>query len=121
MEILNVSDSGVDFVVNKIDESYEVKVSISYNFFISFQKTWYRMILDKKDFEYMVKCLVNGVGSKHGNGSIWQANKMIIKESKPSSPYREIKMYRRIFILGFNIVPASLTPVVLNEIKGIKA
>ena len=109
-DLFKMEDAGISFVINKTEcENFEVKIAISYNFIIAYQKTWYSIILSAEELKYLIKCLTEGIESQHGNTSIWQANQMIIKRRKTPVKFCKIRMYRRFFILGFNLVPASIS------------
>lgn len=121
MEILNINDAGVGIVINKLENDlFEVKVSVTYNFLLSSQLTWYRFEFTNEELNNLIQCLVNGVKSSHGNSSIWQANQILIK--KPIAPvhFREVNMYRRFFILGFNLVPATFSESIMTRLSEIK-
>ena len=80
------------------------------------QKTWYNLRFTDETFKHFQKCLAEGIKSWHGNSTIWQANKIFIK--KPNHPYnfRDVRLYRRTFILSFNIVPATLPQKIVRGI-----
>ncbi len=119
--LVNVEDSGVSFVINRIgQDDYEVKISITYNFIISYQKTWYNFNFDAMELKHLIKCLTQGIESSHGNSSIWRSNKVIVKKRTTSVSFCKVRMYRRLFILGFDIVPASVSGKIiasLNEVE----
>jgi hypothetical protein len=119
--LLDIEDSGVSFVINRVrQDAYEVKISITYNLIISFQKTWYSFNLCSAELKHLITCLTQGIESTHGNSSIWRSNQVIVKKRESSVSFCKVRMYRRLFILGFNIVPASISGKIiasLNEIE----
>jgi hypothetical protein len=119
--LFDIEDGGVSLIINKTDDGhFEVKIAITYNFIISYQKTWYSFDLTSQELKHLIKCLTEGIESKHGNTSIWQANQITVKKRKTPVKYCKIRMYRRFFILGFNVVPASISGKIiaaLNEIE----
>ena len=120
-DLFKMEDAGISFVINKTEcENFKVKIAISYNFIISYQKTLYSFILRAEELQYLIKCLTEGIESKHGNTSIWQANQMIIKKRKTPVKYCKIRMYRRFFILGFNLVPASISGKIIAGLNKIE-
>lgn len=120
-DLFNMKDAGVSFIINKIDgDQFEVKIAITYNFIISYQKNWYSLYLNSEEIKHLIMCLTEGVESKHGKESIWQANQMIIKKRKEPVQYCKIRMYHRFFILGFNIVPASISGKIIAGLNRIE-
>ena len=120
-ELFNMEDAGVSFMINKIGEdNFEIKIAVQYNFIISYQKTWHRFELSSEKLNYLIKCLTDGIKSKHGNTSIWQANQMFVKRRKVPVKYCEIRMYHRIFILGFRIVPSSISALIIEGLNRIE-
>ncbi|WP_261844346.1 hypothetical protein [Aliamphritea ceti] len=120
-ELFNMEDAGVSFVINKTDEDdFEVKVAITYNFITSYQKNWHSFELSSKKLKYLIECLTEGIESKHGSTSILQANQMIVKRRKVPVKFCEVRMYRRFFILGFNIVPTSISGKIITGLNRIE-
>ncbi len=119
--LVNVEDSGVSFVINRIgQDDYKVNISITYNLIISYQKTWYNFNFSAKELKYLIKCLTQGIDSSHGNSSIWRSNKVIVKKRKSSVSFCKVRMYRRLFILGFNIVPASISGKIISSLNEVE-
>ncbi len=109
--------SGVGLNISRRDDDeVEVKIDISYNFGLSFQKTWYNLRFTDDKFKYFQKCLAEGIKSWHGKSTIWQANKIFIQKQNHPNNYRSVRLYRRIFILGFNVVPAMLPQQIVRGI-----
>ncbi len=121
VDLFNIEDSGVSFVINRAGQnSYEVKISITYNFIISYQKTWYRFNFNSTELKYLITCLTQGIESTHGNSSIWQSNKIIVKKRKSPVQFCKVRMYRRFFILGFDIVPASISGKIITSLNKVE-
>ncbi|WP_041590131.1 hypothetical protein [Teredinibacter turnerae] len=119
--IVEVEDAGSQLKVTELpDGNIEVNLDVTYNFAISYQKTCYRLNFSREKFEYFQHCLKNGIKSWHGDSSIWQANKIFIQKQNHPNNYRNVRVYRRFFIVGFNIVPVALSQVVVRAILGVK-
>ncbi|GAB3383338.1 hypothetical protein NCG89_13435 [Spongiibacter taiwanensis] len=116
-----MKDAGVKYEVLRIAENeIEVKIDVSYNFLVAFQKTWYEFRFTNEAFRHFQECLEKGVESTHGTSSIWEANKIFIKKQNHPNNYRNVRFYRRFFILGFNIVPAVLSQDIVRGIVAAK-
>ena len=104
-----MKDAGVGLEIGRNEVGdVQVKIDVSYNFFTSYQKNWYTLEFSEEEFKDFQKCLKDGVESWHGRSSIWGAQKIYIKKQNHPNNYRNVRMYRRVFILGFNVVPAAL-------------
>ncbi len=115
--IVDIEDAGVHLTLDKVDDDlFEFKLSITYNFLFSYQKTWYKMALNSKDLNTLIHSLKNGIKSWHGNGDLWGANKIFVKKQVAPFQFRDVRLYRRWFIFGFNIVPTTLSNLVLEAL-----
>jgi hypothetical protein len=116
-----MKDSGVGLNISRTDDGkIKVDIDVTYNFAISFQKTWYCLKFIDEKFKHFQECLQNGVKSWHGESTIWQANKMFIQKQNHPNNYRNVRLYRRFFILGFNIVPTMLPQQIVRGIVDAK-
>ncbi|WP_133406747.1 hypothetical protein [Parashewanella tropica] len=115
--LVDVKDAGVHLTIFNYDENgFELKLSVTYNFLITYQKTWYEIRLTSEQFSDLVYCLKNGIKSWHGSGDLWGASKIFVNEQSSPFQKRDIRLYRRWFILGFCIVPSTLSSVILQAL-----
>jgi hypothetical protein len=115
--ITEIEDAGAGLkLLERESGCIELKLDISYNFFTAYQKNWFTIFFQKGEFREFQRCLKDGVKSWHGNSNIWQANKIFIKKQNHPNNYRNIRAYRRIFILGFHLIPATLSQAVVSAI-----
>ncbi|MDP5211136.1 hypothetical protein [Microbulbifer sp. 2205BS26-8] len=106
---------GLEIIRNRSNE-IQVKIDVSYNFAISFQKTWYTIKFSEEEFRNFQNCLRDGVVSWHGHSSILGAQKIYITKQNHPNNYRNVRMYRRFFILGVSVVPVALSQEIVRGI-----
>lgn len=109
--------AGIKLDISRIENNeIEVKIEVSYSFFLAFQINWYTLRFNDKAFKDFQSCLKNGIKSWHGESSIWRADKIFIKKQNPTNNFRDIRMYQRFFILSFSIVPATFSHEIVRTI-----
>ncbi|GGP88229.1 hypothetical protein [Shewanella ulleungensis] len=120
--IIDIEDTGVHLkIIKKTEDCFLFQLSITYNFIISYQKTWYEMEFSKLALLTLINDLREGNQSWHGNSNIWSANKIFIKKLNHPFHFRDVRLYRRWFILGFNIVPTSLSGNLLGVLYRVES
>jgi len=122
MLILEESDGGVSVRVHLEPEGmFSLNVSISYNFLIAYKQNQVTLELTPVAFSRFLSCLSERKSSKHGHSTIWSANQITIKaKSSSSHRFRDISIYRRIFILGGFWVPGILSGKLVEALLGTK-
>ncbi|WP_133472015.1 hypothetical protein [Paraglaciecola marina] len=119
--LLNIEDSYVSVAVDKTDDdNFEFKIAITYNFINSYEETCYTFDLTSKELKYLIKCLTNGIESKHGKTSIWQANQITVKKQITPLKSCKIRIYTRVFILGFSLVPVSISGKIIAALNKVE-
>jgi hypothetical protein len=112
-----MKEAGVGLEICRVDDGdIEVNVDVTFNAVLSYQKTWYKLRFTDKEFGHFQNCLKNGIKSWHGRSSLWQANKIFIQKQNHPNNYRNVRMYRRTFILGLHIVPTTLPQEIVRGI-----
>lgn len=122
MELLNISDEGVTVSVSLADDGFvRLSVSIAYNFVLAYQKNWVALDLSPADFIQFANCLSEGTPSKHGHSTIWSASQITIKAKHfAAQQYRDIRIHRRVFILGAFWVPGAISGKTVHAIVSLK-
>lgn len=116
--LFKINDLNIDLEITKVNsDCYEFKISVSYNFLISYQKNTFRITLDKIALKNMINDIMIGKKSSYGSGNIWQTNKIFIKKPNPLVHYRNVWLYRRFFILGFCFIPATISLNIIESLK----
>lgn len=119
--LLNIEDSDISVAVNKTDDdNFEFKIAITSNFISSYEKTWYSFNLTSQELKHLIKCLTNGIESKHGKTSIWQANQITVKKQITPVKSCKIRIYTRVFILGFSLVPVSISRKIIAALNKVE-
>lgn len=122
MQLLEISEDGVTVRVNLEAEAVvHLFVSISYNFVLAYQKNWVTLKLSPEDFGQFIECLSEGHASKHGHSSIWSASQITIKAKHfAAQQFRDIRIHRRVFILGAFWVPGTISGNIVRAVAALK-
>ena len=118
MELLEIAEDGVVVRVSHAAEGYvRLSVSIAYNFVLAYQKNGVVLYLSLHDFINFIKSLSVSHPSKHGHSTIWSASQITVKAKHfPAQQFRDIRIHRRVFILGAFWVPGTLSGKIVQAI-----
>jgi len=121
VQLLHESEDGVAVRVHVEPEGLvSLNVSISYNFAIAYQQNEITLELSPGAFAGFISCLSDGRPSRHGRSTIWSASQITIKPKHfAAQQFRDIRIYRRIFILGAFWVPGTLSSKLVAALVGV--
>ncbi|WP_444909949.1 hypothetical protein [Microbulbifer sp. TRSA005] len=109
-EIFRDNDNGVLVVLSKISaDHFELKIDPSYNFAVAYQKTSHLIQMDASELKKFSVDLEQGNKATYGSKSWLGAETITIKKKLSPVQYREIRLVDRVLVIGFHIVPATLT------------
>lgn len=115
--LIDILDAGIHLVVNRLESgSYKLTLSLAYSYLVSDYKASFKMTFSASQLIKFIEALNTGSKSWHGNSDLLGANKVYVKQCSPSLCSREIYLYRRWLVIGFNIVSAQLSETIVQSL-----
>ena len=119
MKLLEIDDAGIRVKVDDVgNDTVELKVSVTTNFVLSWERVYYSFTFSKSDFKDFVISLSAGKPGWHGSGNFWYAKKILVK--KPNHPYqfRDLKLMNRFLIIGL-VGSATFSKQIIDSLRKI--
>ncbi len=119
--LIDIQDAGIHLVINQlVSGRFELRLSLAYSYLVSDHRASFKMTFTKLQLNKFIEDLKSGSPSWHGNSDFLGANKVYVKQCSPQVKSREIYLYRRWLIIGFNILSAQLSEAILQSILQLK-
>ena len=115
--MITIDDGSVQIHIARTSvNALQLNIRTGFNLVYLFQKVKFSITLSNQEFAQFQQALQAGVKAVIGHKSFWQTHTITVLQKNHPNQYRDIRLYKRSFMVAVLVVPVTLSQVVVKGI-----